>query len=37
LDRSSRALVFITEGATGPAAYHAIVGRSAADVASTGA
>jgi diaminopropionate ammonia-lyase len=34
LDRSSRALVFITEGATGPSAYQAIVGRSAIDVAS---
>jgi diaminopropionate ammonia-lyase len=34
LDASSRALVFITEGATGPAAYEAIVGRSAEAVAS---
>jgi diaminopropionate ammonia-lyase len=34
LDGSSRALVFITEGATGPAAYQAIVGRSAEAVAS---
>jgi diaminopropionate ammonia-lyase len=36
LDATSRALVFITEGATGPAAYQAIVGRSAETVASAG-
>jgi diaminopropionate ammonia-lyase len=35
LDRSSRALAFITEGATGPGAYQAIIGRSAEAVAAT--